>query len=399
MLPVSRPLLIFLSCLILIVGLMAMDFINPSLPYIMKNLSASQNATKGLMVVYILAMSFAQLLYGTFSDNYGRRRAILIGFMVAIVGFILSALSKNIQMLYVARFITALGLAGSPVIARALIADVSHDHQSLKKGFAYFAMFSQLSPALSPSLGGIIQHYASWRISFFSLGFITFATLIFLYKIMPESHTIPAVKTLVSQQLLIYLRLLTLRYFMVFCVLSSLTMTFTLGFYSLMPFIFHHMGINALINGLMSFPYASGVVLGAFGLSTFFYAFDSEKTFKFMIFCMLILFMITLIITVFYLNLLVIGVFAFIMGFMCGNMSALSMSLSMQGFQSNIGAASAIQAFIRYFFAGLGLLCCNFIELKYFYQLVLIFLAISIIMLIIYNCRSNTSLLMKMIRR
>ncbi len=59
MLSVSRPLLIFLSCLILIVGLMAMDFINPSLPYIMKNLSASQNATKGLMVVYILAMSFA----------------------------------------------------------------------------------------------------------------------------------------------------------------------------------------------------------------------------------------------------------------------------------------------------------------------------------------------------
>ncbi len=253
-------------------------------------------------------------------------------------------------------------------------------------------MFAQVSPALAPAVGGIIQHYASWRISFFALGLITFATLIFLYKIMPESHAIPAVKTLISQQLLIYLRLLTLRHFMVFCVLSSLTMTFTLGFYSLMPFIFHHMGVDALINGLMSFPYASGVVFGAFGLSTYFYAFDSEKTFKFMIFCMLIFFIMTLVITVFYLNLLVIGVFAFIMGFMCGNMSALSMSLSMQGFQSNIGAASAIQAFIRYFFAGVGLLCCNFIELKYFYQLVIIFLLLSIIMLVIYSLRSNSTL-------
>lgn len=165
-----------------------MDFINPSLPYIMKNLAVSQDATKGLMVVYLLALSVAQLFYGTYSDNHGRRRAIILAFIIAIAGFVLSALSRNIQMLYAARFITAMGMAGSPVIARALIADVCHDDRALKKAFSYFAMFSQISPAMAPFFGGIIQYYASWRVSFFALAFISLAAVLFLYIVMPESH-------------------------------------------------------------------------------------------------------------------------------------------------------------------------------------------------------------------
>ena len=87
----------------------------------------------------------------------------------------------------------------------------------------------------------------------------------------------------------------------------------------------------------------------------------------------------------FYVNLILIGCFACIVGLMCGAAAALSLSMSMQGFHANRGAASAVQAFIRYFFCGVGLLCCNFIQLTYFYQLILIFLGISVIMIAIYS--------------
>jgi len=381
----NRSFLIFISCLILIVGLMAMDFINPSLPYIMKNLSASQQATKGLMITYLIALSIAQLFYGTFSDNYGRRRAIVVAFVIAIGGFIVSALSRNIQMLYVGRFITALGLAGSPVISRALIADVCHDQNSLKKAFSYFAMFSQVSPALAPAFGGIIQHYASWRVSFVVLALINVATLIFLYRWMPESHSIPSIKKPFRQQLIVYVGLIKERRFLIFSLLSSLVMTFTLGFYSLSPFIFHSMGYNAIVNGMMCIPYAIGLTSGAFALGTFLYRFDSEKTFKVIMFSGFLFLILASVILYFYVNLLWIGIFAVIIGFMCGNLSALTLSLCLQGFQMNKGAASAVQAFIRYFFTGIGLRLCNFIELAHFYQLSLIFLTISLSMIIIYG--------------
>jgi len=377
--------MIFLSCLILMIGLMAMDFINPSLPYIMHSLSASQNTTKGLMVTYLFAMSIAQLGYGTFSDNYGRRPAILISFIIAIIGFILSAISPNIFMLYVARFITAVGMAGSPVIARALIADVCHDDLSIKKAFAYFAMFSQISPATAPFFGGIIQHYASWRISFLALAFINIVTLIFLSRYMPESHTVPLVKKRVLQQIIVYFKLTKMRRFMIFCLLSSLIMAFSLGFYSLSPFIFHQMGFDSVTNGLMCIPYAFGLFSGAYLLSTLFHSLNSEKTFLAAMFSYLIFFLIMLFIFKFYINLWVISFFALIVGFLSGISSALSLSLCLQDLKNNRGAASAAQAFIRYFFCALVLFFCNFIHLTQFYQLTLIFLAISVLLLLLYG--------------
>ena len=376
--------MIFLSCLILIIGLMAMDFINPSLPYIMQNLSASQNTTKGLMVTYILTMSVAQLFYGAYSDNYGRRPAIMLAFAIAIIGFILSALSRNITMLYVARLVTAIGMAGSPVISRALIADVCHDDKTMKKAFSYFAMFSQISPALAPFFGGVIQHYTSWRMSFWALVGINLAVLFFLYKIMPESYPGASSKKLFKQQLATYFSLLKMRRFIIFSLLSSLVMTFTLAFYSLSPFIFHIMGFNAMINGLMCIPYAAGLVLGAYLLSTVLYQFDSKKTFVATMVFYLIFCAIMSLILIFYVNLVLVGFFAFVVGAACGVSAALTLSLSMQGFQTDRGAASATQAFIRYFFCGIGLLCCNFIHLTHFYQLALIFLGISATMIVIY---------------
>lgn len=383
--PVTQKKIIFLACLILVIGLMAMDFINPSLPYIMKDLSTSQGSTKGLVATYILAIGCAQIFYGTFSDNYGRRRAIILAFTIAVVGFILSALSRNIIMLYLARFITAAGIAGSPVITRALIADVCHDEPALKKAFAYFAMSSQLSPALAPILGGLIQEYASWQFSFLALAIINLTTVIFLYYVLPESHQPPMQKKLLREQLEIYTNLLKMRRFMIFCFLSSLIMVFTIGYYSLIPFVLHLMGINAAENGLMCVPYAGGLTLGAYTLSTILNRFSAEKTFIATICFYLLFFTIFSVISTWYASIGLIALFGFVIGFICGISAALTLSLCMQGFQQNRGAASAMQAAIRYFFTGAVLLSCNFIEITGLNQLVLIFLGISFVIAILYG--------------
>lgn len=381
---ISPPKMIFLSCLILIVGLMALDFINPSLPYIMKNLSTSQSVTKGLMVTYLITMSIAQFFYGAYSDNHGRRKAILLGFSIAMIGFIFSALSVNIFMLYLGRCITAMGMAATTVVARALIADVCHDEQSMKKAFGYFAMFSQVSPAIAPFFGGVIQHFSTWRISFLALTVISLCAFVFIYKKMPESHAIPEVKKLFRQQLVIYFDLMKMRQFMLLSLISSLVMMFTFAYYSFSPFIFHHMGVNAIGNGLMCIPYAVGLTSGAYFLSLILSRFDSERTLVITILSYLLWTVAMSLITIFYSNLWLIGVSAFVIGFHCGIAAALSLSLCMQGFSSNRGAASALQASMRYFFTAVGLFACNFIHLSNFFQLALIFLGIAIAMLSTY---------------
>lgn len=190
---------------------------------------------------------------------------------------------------------------------------------------------------------------------------------------------------------MLYFDLIKMRRFMIFSVLSSLIMIFTLGFYSLSPFIFHSMGFNAVVNGVMCIPYALGLVSGAYALSTVFYHLDSEKTLSYSILFYFIFFVVMSLLTIFYVNLWVIGFFACIVGATCGLAASLSLSLCMQGFHENRGAASAVQAFVRYFFAGVGLLGCNFIELTHFYQLSFIFLVVSVVMIILngFECKKH----------
>lgn len=377
--------LIFLSCCIVVLTLMAMDFINPSLPYIMKDLSTTQSTIKGLMVMYMMVLGIAQLLYGSFSDNYGRKPAIILSFAIAIVGFVLSACSKNVTMLYFARFTTALGTAGGPVISRSIISDVCHDSQSLKKAFSYFSVSSQLSPGFAPVIGGLIQQYASWRFSFVVLALINLVSIYLFFKVMPESHNIPAIKKPFSEQLRINLSLFKLRRFQVFNLLSALIYVFTIVYYSLSPFIFHKMGISPLMNGFLNTIYAVGLASGAFALSSVLHGYDSEKTFFGCIIAYFLLFTISSVIFSFYIDLMLIEIFAFTLAFTCGIASPLTLSLCMKGFQEHKGAASAVQSFIKMFFTGIALLCFNFIELYRFSELMLFFLIISVIIILLYG--------------
>ncbi|MCE3269111.1 MAG: hypothetical protein K0R49_1363 [Burkholderiales bacterium] len=129
----SGKIAIFFACFILIIGLMAMDFINPSLPYLIQGLSTNQANIQQLIVCYMIGLGISQFFYGTFSDNHGRRPTILIAYGISICGILLSASAHSIWLLYLCRFITGLGSGGSTLIARAIISDSCHDQISLKK--------------------------------------------------------------------------------------------------------------------------------------------------------------------------------------------------------------------------------------------------------------------------
>lgn len=383
--------LLFFSCLILVIGLMAMDFINPSLPFVMKELQVSQNETKGLMVVYMMTLGLAQFFYGTYSETQGRKKAILLSIFIAIIGFIVSAASTTIMMLYIGRFLTALGTAGCPVIARALIADAFPDNTQLKQAFSYFSMSSQFSPALAPVLGGVIQHYLNWHWSFMSLAFLNTLMIIAIILQMPESHEQSGPKMPFVTQIKLYSQLAKHTQFMIFNLQSALIFVFTIGFYSLSPFIFHALGYTALQNGLFYSVYAIGIVLGAWSLASGLKQMDARKTFRLSLILYFGLFSAFAIAFSFIQAAWLIIVFSFILGFICGVAAPLTLFLCMQGFKENKGAASAMQSFVKMFFTGVVLLACNFFQLSNFSQLMLIFLSISLIMMAFYRLEKYLS--------
>lgn len=367
--------IVFLSCFLLVSGLAAVDFFNPSLPYMMADLGASQSQIKGLIVVYLLVLGLSQFFYGSFSDRFGRKPAVVLSFAIATLGLIASSFAANVWYLYGARALTAFGTAGCTVISRAVIVDSISDSRSVKQAFSYFAMASQISPSLAPLAGGFIQAHFGWHWSFATLAAIMALSWLVLVLWMPETHYPQRQST--RSYFEPYAELLMNFRFMVYSLSSALVFVFTIGYYATSPFAFHALGYSPIQNSLFYLAYSVALLSGSWATATLLVKIPSAKTYSWTIIYFLVGFA-----GFFFIPLdtqaLLIAIFSFFVGFGCGVSAPLTLVLSMSGVEKERGAASALQGAIKMFFTGIFMLLFDLFHISSFVELLYIFFIVAL---------------------
>ena len=116
----SALILGLLSC----VGPFAIDMYLPAMPAIGTNLGASVAAVQTTITAYFLAFGLAQLVYGPWADQVGRKLPLYVGLVIFIAGSLACALAPSIEMLIAGRALQGLGGAVVMVIPRAIIRDL-----------------------------------------------------------------------------------------------------------------------------------------------------------------------------------------------------------------------------------------------------------------------------------
>ncbi len=76
---------------------------------------------------YALTQAVFQVPFGMMSDKYGRRHILFFGLIIFIIGSVVAALSDNIYMLLIGRFLQGAGAIGS--VVSAMIADLVKEEQ------------------------------------------------------------------------------------------------------------------------------------------------------------------------------------------------------------------------------------------------------------------------------
>ncbi len=76
---------------------------------------------------YALTQALFQVPFGLMSDRIGRKKTLLIGLLIFIAGSIISAISSNIYMLLLGRFLQGAGAIGS--VVSAMIADLVREEE------------------------------------------------------------------------------------------------------------------------------------------------------------------------------------------------------------------------------------------------------------------------------
>jgi DHA1 family bicyclomycin/chloramphenicol resistance-like MFS transporter len=100
------------------------DLYLPALPTIARDLNVSAGAAQFTLAVFMIGVATGQIAYGPITDTYGRKRPLLIGLAVYILGATICALAPTISMLIGGRFLQAIGAAAGAVIAIAIARDL-----------------------------------------------------------------------------------------------------------------------------------------------------------------------------------------------------------------------------------------------------------------------------------
>ena len=155
-----RPALVLglLSC----VGPFAIDMYLPAMPMIGADLGASVPAMQGTITAYFIAFGLAQLFYGPWADQAGRKPPIYVGVSIFLVGTLICALAGSVGMLTAGRFVQGMGGAAVMVIPRAIIRDMYTGHHATRLMAAIMLVIS-VSPMLAPLAGSGLMAVSGWR--------------------------------------------------------------------------------------------------------------------------------------------------------------------------------------------------------------------------------------------
>ncbi|WP_280109706.1 MFS transporter [Nitratireductor aquibiodomus] len=76
-------------------------------------------STQHIVSLFIFGMVFGELFLGPISDAIGRKRALVLGLGLYMVGTLVAMLSTSVGMIVVGRILQGIGVAGPKIATRA----------------------------------------------------------------------------------------------------------------------------------------------------------------------------------------------------------------------------------------------------------------------------------------
>ena len=174
--------------LVAAVGPFAIDMYLPAMPDIGADLGASMQQVQWTIVAYFIAFGLAQMIYGPWADQAGRKPPLYTGLALFIVGTVVCALAPTIEVLILGRVLQGLGGAANMVVLRAVIRDLATGHSATRMMSTIMIVIA-VSPLLAPLSGSALMAFGSWRLIFWALLIAAALSFFLIHYALPETLT------------------------------------------------------------------------------------------------------------------------------------------------------------------------------------------------------------------
>jgi DHA1 family bicyclomycin/chloramphenicol resistance-like MFS transporter len=167
---VNRAWLILILGTLSAFGIASIDLYLPALPELAEAFGTGASQVQLTLTACLVGMALGQLVVGSLSDRFGRRRPLLVGLACFVAASFLCAAAPSIYALVALRFAQGFAAAAGASIARAIVRDLFEGAQ-IAQFLARLMLISGLAPILAPLVGGQLLQVTSWRGLFVVLGF------------------------------------------------------------------------------------------------------------------------------------------------------------------------------------------------------------------------------------
>jgi MFS transporter, DHA1 family, tetracycline resistance protein len=169
--------------------MLALGIIIPVLPKLIEQFMGGNTARAATIVglfstLFAAIQFFASPVLGALSDQYGRRKVVLLSNLGLAIDYVIMALAPTLLWLVVGRVLGGITSASSAA-AGAYIADVTPEEkraQTFGMLGAAFGLGFVLGPVVGGVLGEINLHYP-----FYAAAIMSFLNFIYGYFVLPES--------------------------------------------------------------------------------------------------------------------------------------------------------------------------------------------------------------------
>jgi EmrB/QacA subfamily drug resistance transporter len=148
-----------------LVAFLDASVVNVAVPAIGRGLGASVAGVQWVVAAYLLTAAALLLLAGALIDHFGRRRVLIAGLVVMLVGSVLCAIAPTTGTLIAARLVQGVGAAMVVPSSLALLNGTLRVADRAR-GIGVWAGLATLGMTLGPYAGGWLVDHASWRYLF-----------------------------------------------------------------------------------------------------------------------------------------------------------------------------------------------------------------------------------------
>jgi DHA1 family bicyclomycin/chloramphenicol resistance-like MFS transporter len=167
---------------------LSIDAMLPAFPQMTQDLQVAKANDIQLVVSRLfIGLAIGQLVYGPLSDSIGRKPAIYIGFVLFILGSLLSMAASDFSTMLAGRLLQGIGAAGPRTVAVALIRDRFHGSE-MARVMSFIMTVFILVPIFAPALGQAILIFAGWRSIFGA--FVVLALSILVWLSLRQAETL-----------------------------------------------------------------------------------------------------------------------------------------------------------------------------------------------------------------